>query len=73
MTKKQLKLYGCLCEHVKEKIGFSEDGRVGGLDVGFEAGKGTWYVQGHGYLDDLVRWGEVPDCILPRPRRSHGG
>jgi hypothetical protein len=65
MTKKQLKLYERVCKHVRETLGGYRDGNVGGVEVSFEASKGTWYAQGHGYLDDLVRYDELPIALLP--------
>jgi hypothetical protein len=73
MTKKQLKLYKRVCKHVLEMIGYGY-GKVNGLAMEFEVGKGTWYVQGHGYLDDLVYDDELPIALMPnaqsKPRRE---
>lgn len=63
MTKKQLHAYETASDKVKSICGFG-DGEIGGCAVHFEAGKGTWYIQGHGYLDDLAADDEMPDFLL---------
>lgn len=69
MTKKQLHAYETASDKVKSICGFG-DGEIGGCAVHFEAGKGTWYIQGHGYLDDLAANDEMPDFLLANESRE---
>jgi Zn-finger nucleic acid-binding protein len=62
MTKKQLKLYDLCRGYIQDRIGF-KDGTVDGLSIDYCPSKGTWYIQGHGYLDDLVVYNEIPETL----------
>lgn len=71
MTKKQIKIYEQASDIVKSILGFGE-GEIGGCTVTFDSGKGTWYVQNHGYLDDLATYDEMPDFLMVSPLARRG-
>ena len=61
MTKKQIKLLERLGKAINSTIGMPEEAKqCNGLLITYEWSKGTWYVEGYGYLDDLVRDHEIP-------------
>lgn len=63
MTKKQLKLYSKITDFIKKSNGFKLT-TICGHDIEFDPNKGTWYVQGFGYLDDLVSNDEAPEFLI---------
>jgi hypothetical protein len=62
MNKRQLRAYEMASNKVRSICGF-RDGEIGGCAVYFEPGKGTWYIQGYGYLDDLAENDEIPKFL----------
>jgi hypothetical protein len=68
MTKKQLRLYHKIFQNIREALEGYDSGDVEGLSVDYEYEKGTFYIQGHGYLDDLVTFDEVPESLIPKKK-----
>ena len=71
MTDRQINNYESAAEKVKSICGFG-DGEIGGCAVHFEVGKGTWYIQNHGYLDDLAAYDKLPDFLLANAQMTDG-
>lgn len=63
MNSEQHKKYEFACDKIESLIGFGH-GEINGNWFEFEVSKGTWHINGLGYVDDLLMANRLPACLL---------